>query len=82
MNSNTRSLIEGSLANAHRALWKAAGASEEYKDVSLTDDLYSLLWEVERLSKSLVNGKPKRISPGSSASKRAYLSESQRIMRP
>lgn len=60
MRDTTQLQIEAVLASAHRSLWTAAQLAESRRDQSLSDDLYQLRNEVERLQLELLAGRGRR----------------------
>lgn len=51
--------VESLLAQAHRRLWMAQQEAESMSQLGLSEDLWSLMLEVERLQVALLRGRPR-----------------------
>lgn len=57
MTTQDRAYIETAVAAAHRKLWNAAQRAENTGDNGLSEDLFQIMKELERVQEDLLRGK-------------------------
>lgn len=57
--------VEAAIAAAHKATWRAADLSENWVDDGFSDDLRSIVVELQRIQTDLLRGKSRRRAPTS-----------------
>lgn len=57
--------VEAAVAAAHKATWRAADLSENWADDGFSDDLRSIVVELQRIQSDLLGGKSRRRAPTS-----------------